>query len=53
MDCAATAEVPMPRNGSNKRVASPLPWMRMHCSTRPMGKVAGCGRSWSRDWMVS
>src|SRR5687768_9308349 len=49
----ATAVDPSPRNGSATVRSRSRPWRRRHISGSFGGKVAGCGRSFSRFWIVS
>src|SRR5687768_5719110 len=52
--CAhATAVDPRPRKGSATTRSRSRPCSRKHISGSLGGKVAGCGRSFSRFWMVS
>ena len=45
---AATAEFPIPRNGSSIVSTRVTPWSLMHHSASCTGNVAGCGRSFTR-----
>ncbi len=49
----ATAVLPRPVNGSIAVSILERPCSFKHCSGRRAGKVAGCGRSRSRRWIVS
>src|SRR5204863_4189479 len=49
----ATAVLPRPVNGSITTSIRLSPCSRRHCSGSRDGKVAGCGRSRSRRWIVS
>src|SRR5437762_3011514 len=46
--CAATAEFPIPRNGSSIVSTRSMPCSLMHHSASCTGNVAGCGRSFAR-----